>query len=129
MFTFVGYNMLILFLSTLLIHIARIKWKSVQVTVQESVVSISHILNTCCDSCHTAEQTRSPFPESSNKATKKFELVHMNTWGPYSTSSLSGCHYFLTLVDDYSRSIWVYLVQANLQPSRLLVLCSSPNLR
>ena len=31
-------------------------------------------------------------------------------WGPYRTPSRCGSRYFLTVVDDYSRSIWLYLL-------------------
>lgn len=32
-------------------------------------------------------------------------------WGAYSIPSLNGAHYFLTIVDDFSRSTWVYLMR------------------
>lgn len=39
-----------------------------------------------------------------------FQLIHLDVWGPYHTPSLSGACFFLTIVDDYSRNTWVYLM-------------------
>ena len=70
----------------------------------------SDVLNKACDVCLRAKQTRSPFPTSINKTTRVFELVHSDLWGPYRSVSHSGARYFLTIVDDYSRSVWVHLL-------------------
>ena len=67
-------------------------------------------LHHVCDVCPMAKQTRDCFPSSTNKASRLFELVHCDLWGPYSVPSSCGATYFLTLVDDYSRAVWVYLL-------------------
>ncbi|KAH9782240.1 hypothetical protein KPL71_008811 [Citrus sinensis] len=36
----------------------------------------------------------------------KFDL-----WGPAQVDSLGGCRYFLSLIDDYSRMVWVYVLK------------------
>ena len=61
-----------------------------------------------CGLCHLAKQTRDKFPISDNKATKCFEIIHCNLWGKYHMPSSCGATDFLTLVDDYSRAVWVY---------------------
>nr|GEZ37549.1 ribonuclease H-like domain-containing protein [Tanacetum cinerariifolium] len=35
----------------------------------------------------------------------------IDLWGPYRVHSREGYKYFLTIVDDYSRVVWVYLVK------------------
>jgi len=42
----------------------------------------------------------------------KFDLIHIDTWGPFATPTTEGYKYFLTIVDDYSRATWVYLMKA-----------------
>ncbi|GJS22401.1 ribonuclease H-like domain-containing protein [Tanacetum coccineum] len=43
---------------------------------------------------------------------KKEEIIGVGSEsGPYRVSSIEGYKYFLTVVDDYSRAIWVYLVK------------------
>ncbi|KAI3698063.1 hypothetical protein L6452_31175 [Arctium lappa] len=40
------------------------------------------------------------------------EFVHLDLWGPYRVPSKEGYRFFLTIVDDYSRSVWVYLLKS-----------------
>lgn len=63
-----------------------------------------------CDICFRAKQTREVFPESFNKANDCFSLIHCDVWGPYRVPSSCGAVYFLTIVDDYSRAMWTYLL-------------------
>ncbi|CAM8893240.1 unnamed protein product [Rhodiola kirilowii] len=64
----------------------------------------------CCTICPVAKQTRLKFPISSTHSTHIFELLHGDIWGPYHTTTISGARYFLTLVDDYSRNTWTFLL-------------------
>ncbi|GJX39143.1 ribonuclease H-like domain-containing protein [Tanacetum coccineum] len=64
-----------------------------------------------CETCHRVKQTREPFPLSDHKSVKPGELVHLDLWGPYKVSSREGFKYFLTIVDDYSRAVWTYLLK------------------
>nr|XP_016513327.1 PREDICTED: uncharacterized protein LOC107830311 [Nicotiana tabacum] len=63
-----------------------------------------------CPICPLARQTRLPFHDSSIQSTHFFQLVHIDTWGPYSTPTHSGAKYFLTIVDDYTRATWTHLM-------------------
>ncbi|KAG7567306.1 Reverse transcriptase RNA-dependent DNA polymerase [Arabidopsis thaliana x Arabidopsis arenosa] len=63
-----------------------------------------------CEICIKAKQTRESFPLSNNKTSFPFEMVHCDLWGPYRTTSICGSNYFLTLVDDYTRAVWLYLL-------------------
>lgn len=74
-----------------------------------------------CDACNRAKQTRLSFPLSTSTTVKAFDLIHCDIWGPYKTPSLSGAHYFLTIVDDYSRTTWVYLMKSKSETSRYLL--------
>ncbi|KAL2927200.1 Retrovirus-related Pol polyprotein from transposon RE1 [Bienertia sinuspersici] len=67
-------------------------------------------LNKACIICPMAKQCRDIFPTSDHKATRSFELIHCDLWGPYRTPASCGAIYFLTLIDDYSRAVWVYLL-------------------
>ncbi|KAL2901568.1 Retrovirus-related Pol polyprotein from transposon RE1 [Bienertia sinuspersici] len=72
--------------------------------------STKKCLNKPCIVCPMAKQSRDIFPTSDNKASRCFELIHCDLWGPYRTPASCGAIYFLTLVDDYSRAVWVYLL-------------------
>ncbi|XP_015161200.1 uncharacterized protein [Solanum tuberosum] len=64
-----------------------------------------------CTICPMARQTRMPFPESTTATSSLFELLHIDLWGPYHVPTHDGYHYFLTMVDDYSRSTWTQLLR------------------
>jgi len=49
--------------------------------------------------------------ESDSNISELFALIHCDIWGAYRTPSLCGAHYFLTIVDDASRGVWVYLMR------------------
>lgn len=65
-----------------------------------------------CEICHRAKQTRESFPISQNVSTKVGELIHIDVWGPYRINTFDGFKYFLTIVDDYSRATWIYLLRS-----------------
>ncbi|KAK9923369.1 hypothetical protein M0R45_031791 [Rubus argutus] len=73
-----------------------------------------------CDVCPLAKQTRQPFPLSAISTTKIFSLIHCDIWGRYKTASHSGAHYFLTIVDDFSRFTWVFLMRHKSEAQTLL---------
>ncbi|GKE17237.1 ribonuclease H-like domain-containing protein [Tanacetum coccineum] len=64
-----------------------------------------------CEICQKAKQTRELFPLSDQKSTMLGELVHIDLCGPYKVTSKEEFKYFLTLVDDYTRAVWVYLIK------------------
>ncbi|XP_074284115.1 uncharacterized protein LOC141608671 [Silene latifolia] len=64
-----------------------------------------------CDPCCRAKQTRSSFKLNDKRNAILFHLIHCDIWGPYKASTLSGSHYFLTIVYDHSRSVWVHLMK------------------
>ncbi|XP_075109190.1 uncharacterized protein LOC142180981 [Nicotiana tabacum] len=63
-----------------------------------------------CSICPMARQTRLPFPDSSISITRPFQLIHIDTWEPYHTPTSSGSRYFLTIIDDFSRTTWTHLL-------------------
>ncbi|KAG7552168.1 Integrase catalytic core [Arabidopsis thaliana x Arabidopsis arenosa] len=65
-----------------------------------------------CAVCQQAKQKRLTFPSKNNMSEHAFDLVHIDTWGPFATPTVEGFRYFLTIVDDYSRATWVYLMKA-----------------
>ncbi|KAJ0566002.1 putative RNA-directed DNA polymerase [Helianthus annuus] len=66
--------------------------------------------NTPCETCNKSKH-REPFPLSQHKTKGLGELIHLDVWGPYKVKSKEGFRYFLTIVDDFTRSVWVYLMR------------------
>lgn len=67
-------------------------------------------LSEFCDICIQAKQARDSFVGSNNKAAASFYMIHCDVWGPYSIRFSCGAHYLLTIVDDFSNSIWTHLL-------------------
>lgn len=65
-----------------------------------------------CDICHFARQKKLPFSLSSSVASQKFELLHFDIWVPLVVPSIHNHKYFLTILDDYSRFVWIVLLKS-----------------
>lgn len=63
-----------------------------------------------CTICPMARQHKLPFPVSTTSTSHTFELIHIDTWGPYNTTTHDIFGYFLTIDDDFSRGTWTYLL-------------------
>ncbi|CAA0827330.1 Unknown protein [Striga hermonthica] len=64
-----------------------------------------------CDSCLAGKQRRLPFPKATKYcAANVLELVHGDLCGPVTLVTHCGRRYFLLLVDDCSRFMWLQLL-------------------
>lgn len=64
-----------------------------------------------CDACLKAKHHRLLFARNDNKSNIHFNRIYCDIWGAYHIKSSCGVRYFLTIVDEYSRNTWVYLLQ------------------
>jgi len=46
-----------------------------------------------------------------HKSSRPFEYVHSNLWGPSSVKTHGGGSYLMSIIDDYSRRVWVYILK------------------
>ena len=98
-------------------HLSNAKLASIKPSDVPSFISIE---NFDCDICLLAKQKRLPFNKSSYLSKSCFELIHCDLWGPFSVSTIDHYKYFLTIVDDYSRCTWVYLLKHKSQTQSVL---------
>lgn len=63
-----------------------------------------------CKVCIKGKQSRLPFTDTGNRATKKLELIHSDVGGPISVKSMSGCKYYITFIDDFTRKVFIYCI-------------------
>ena len=64
-----------------------------------------------CEICHVSKSTRLPFPISKSRATLPFEIVHSDVWGPASLESFDGYKFYVTFIDDFTQTTFVYLLR------------------
>ena len=73
---------------------------------------IDHV-DQLCTGCLVGKQRRGAFPrEAKFRASKVLELVHGDLCGPITPATPSGKKYFLLIVDDYSRYMWLVLLRS-----------------
>jgi hypothetical protein len=74
-----------------------------------------------CDTCVLAKHHRGVLPKQSKyHADKALELVHDNLCGLVKPATSSGWRYFLLLVDDATRYMWVVLLTAKSEASSVI---------
>jgi hypothetical protein len=65
-----------------------------------------------CVGCVLGKHHRDSFDKRASwHASGPLQLVHSDLCGPLSSPSFSGCKYFLTFIDDFSRRTWVYFLK------------------
>ena len=106
-------------LATIVSHISLDLWHSrlghpslAKLQLLKSFVNID-VSNkaSCCDVCRFAKQKRLSFPSTIHVITKPFELIHCDLQGPFSTLPIDGYKVFVTIVDDFTKCTWVYLLK------------------
>ncbi|KAJ0587122.1 putative RNA-directed DNA polymerase [Helianthus annuus] len=84
-------------------------------SVLKNDLGIVDVTKQTCETCHRAKQVRSPFPLSEHKSKGVGDVIHLDVWGPYKVASKEGFKYFLTVVDDFSRTVWCYLLKSKIE--------------
>jgi hypothetical protein len=74
-------------------------------------LSSVHDLNNY-DPCRFAKLHRLPFPEHASRSNELFDLIHSDVWGPAPVDSKKGFKYFISFIDDKSRTTWLYLLKS-----------------
>lgn len=65
-----------------------------------------------CEACRFAKHHRLPStPRVKKRVNSPFELVHSDVWGPSPVVSKTGVQYFVSFVDDFSRTTWLYFMK------------------
>ena len=77
--------------------------------------------NKNCTLCPIAIQKHLSFPFFNHLSKSAFDLIHCDVWGPFAKFTHDGFRYFLTIVDDTTRSTWVYLMKTKSEIRPLLI--------
>ena len=66
-----------------------------------------------CETCIFGKSVKVKFPKKAIHSTKApLEYIHSDLRGPSQTLSHGGARYFLSIIDDYSRMVWVYVLKS-----------------
>ena len=66
--------------------------------------------NDFCEHCVFGKQSRSSFPNGTNKAKGLLDIIHIDVMGPMDIDSIGKSRYYVTFIDDVSRYTWIYFM-------------------
>ena len=69
--------------------------------------------NHVCRHCLHGKQMRTRFKIKEHSTSQTLEIIHNDLCGPTRTKSFQGEHYFMLLIDDYTRMTWVTFLKEN----------------
>jgi hypothetical protein len=64
-----------------------------------------------CEHCIFGKYKRVKFNTTIYKSNGILDYVHADLWGPSRKTSLGGCRYMLTIIDDYSIKVLPYFLK------------------
>lgn len=65
-----------------------------------------------CDNCCVSKQPRNAFKNKApHRSKEKLEVLYSDVCGPFETQSLGGNNYFISFIDEFTRMLWIYLIQ------------------
>ena len=73
-----------------------------------------------CEVCALAKHHRQSYPMSHHRSLALFDLVHTDVWGPTKHVSNFGYKYFVSFIDDFSRTTWIYLMKSRDEVPRII---------
>ena len=64
-----------------------------------------------CEECILGKSKKLPYAAKKHTSSKPLEYAHADIWGPSPIQSMGGGRYFLSIIDDFSRKIWLYVMK------------------
>lgn len=61
--------------------------------------------------CVLGKGNKQPYGSSSFESKAPLEYVYSGLWGHSKIESLRGGRYFMPIMDDFSRKLWVYILK------------------
>ncbi|KAJ4704584.1 Retrovirus-related Pol polyprotein from transposon TNT 1-94 [Melia azedarach] len=61
--------------------------------------------------CIFGKLHRSKFPKAIHRTKGTLDYIHSDCWGPSRVESLGGHRYFVSMIDDFSRMTWVFIMK------------------
>jgi 5'-3' exoribonuclease 2 len=68
-----------------------------------------------CEHCVFGKHKRVKFNTATHSSKGILDYVHSDLWGPSRKPSFCGARYMLTIIDDYSRKVWLYFLKDKLE--------------
>ncbi|KAK4433482.1 hypothetical protein Salat_1110500 [Sesamum alatum] len=70
-----------------------------------------------CNACRVAKSHQLPFTSSVHRSSSPLKLIFSDVWGP-APHSIGGFKYYISVIDDFSKFSWIYLMHDRTEASR-----------
>nr|VVW53442.1 unnamed protein product [Nymphaea colorata] len=84
---------------------------------KSSLSSVSE--SSMCSSCHLCKSHALPFQSINKRASRIFDTIYSDVWGPAPIPSSSGSRYYVIFIDSYSRHTWIHFMKHKSEVFRL----------
>lgn len=64
-----------------------------------------------CENCILGKSKRIKFSQATRTIQEKLSYIHADLWGTARVVTMEGTRYFMSLIDDKSRKVWIYLLK------------------
>lgn len=65
-----------------------------------------------CEHCVYGKSHRVKFSAAKHNTVNRIDYVHLDLWGPSRVQSLGGARYFMSIIDDFTRRVWVIVLNS-----------------
>lgn len=86
--------------------------KSLHYLHKHKLIDIDPYIIDFCENCILGKKTSHSFSKSTYIASKPLEYIHSDLWGLAQVDTIGCRKYFISLIDHYSRKVWVYLLKS-----------------
>ena len=64
-----------------------------------------------CQDCVIEKAKKQSYPTGKRTSASPLDYIHRDLWGPAFVSTIGGGRYYMSLIDDYSKKIWIYILK------------------
>ena len=64
-----------------------------------------------CEECILAKSKKLSYTKGKHTSSAPLDYAHSDLWGPAPVNSLGGGRYYMSIIDEYSRKIWLYVLK------------------
>lgn len=82
--------------------------KLVKSGIMKAQLEVEHLR---CEECVLGKSKKLAYPKGKHTSVKPLDYAHSDLWGPAQTNSIGGGRYYMSIIEDYSRKIWIYVLK------------------
>ncbi|KAA0067243.1 retrotransposon protein, putative, Ty1-copia sub-class [Cucumis melo var. makuwa] len=90
-------------------RLAHVSERGLQALFQQGLLGgVKNVELPFCEHCIMEKSTRVKFGKGKHTTKGILDYVHSDLWGPTKEVSMGSSRYFISIIDDFSRKVWIY---------------------